>query len=144
MKKKIKEIKKVAVWLDHKQAHFIKFKKGKLVIETIESGKETQVRFKGETGIGTKLGKTRSTNQEFKQHEKLKNTLHKYYKELGKALAKYDFVYLFGPTTAKSELLNYNREHSKASGKTFVVDSTDSMTFPQMVARAKAVIGSEA
>lgn len=143
MKKKVKEVKKIAVWLDHQQAYFIKVKKEKVVVETIASGQETQVRYKGETGTGTKLGKTRSTNQEFKKHEKEKNTLLKYYKELAKAMEKYDFVYLFGPTTAKSELLNYNREHSKAAGKTFIVDSTDSMTFHQMLARAKAVIGGE-
>lgn len=143
MKKKVKEVKKIAVWLDHQQAHFIRVKKEKIVVETIASGQETQVRYKGETGTGTKLGKTRSSNQEFKKHEKEKNTLLKYYKELSKAMEKYDFIYLFGPTTAKSELLNYNREHSKAAGKTFIVDSTDSMTFPQMLARAKAVIGGE-
>ncbi len=143
MKKKVKEVKKIAVWLDHQQAYFIKVKKEKVVVETIASGQETQVRYKGETGSGTKPGKTLSTNQEFKKHQKEKNMLLKYYKELAKAMEKYDFVYLFGPTTAKSELLNYNREHSKAGGKTFIVDSTDSMTFEQMIARAKAVINGE-
>lgn len=143
MKKKHKEVKKIAVWLDHEQAHFIKLKKEKFVVETIESGQESHVRFKGETGSGTKLSKTRSTNQEYKKHEREKNNLLEYYKQLSEGIKKYDFVYLFGPTTAKKELLNHIRAEEKSGGKTFVVDSADTMTFPQMIARAKAVIGEE-
>lgn len=140
MKKKHKEVKKIAVWLDHEQAHFIKQKKEKFVIETILSEQESQLRFKGEGGKGTKLSKTRSTNQEYKKHEREKNNLLKYYKQLSAVIKKYDFVFLFGPTTAKKELLNHIRAQEKSAGKTFVVDSADSMTFPQMIARAKAVM----
>lgn len=140
-KKQHKEVHKAALWLDHSQAHLIRLRKDKVVVDTLFSEYETRVRIEGETADGTKVGKFRSSNREHTKHQKQQNQLNKYFKELAAKIAKYDFIYLFGPTTAKNQLLNHIRNEGKAKGKTYVVDSADSMTFPQMIARAKAVIG---
>ena len=141
MKKDKKERKKAGIWLDHTVAHLIKVKNGKMIVENVFSGIESNVRYKGETGTGTKLGKTRSTNREFTKHRTEENQLHAYYKTLTDIIATYDSIFLFGPSTAKKELLNWIRDKKKISGKTFIVDSAEEMSFNQMVAKVKATLG---
>jgi len=141
MKKNKKETKKAGIWLDHTVAHLIKVKNAKMVVENIFSGVESHIRYKGETGTGTKLGKTRSTNKEFGKHRREENQLHAYYKAITDYIEKYDVIFLFGPTTAKDELLNWIRDKKIISDKTFIVDSAEEMTFNQMVAKVKATLG---
>ncbi len=129
--------------MDHSHAHFIALKKDKVQVDTVVSEIEAHIRYKGETADGTKLAKKRATNNEYQKHQKEQNQLHKYYKVLADKLEKYDTVYLFGPTTAKNELLNWIRDKKKVKGKTFVVDSAEEMTFNQMVAKVKAVLGTK-
>ena len=113
MKKSKKENKKTGVWLDHAVAHFIKIKNGKVIVESIHSEAESRVRTKGETGTGTKLSSTRAINNEHNKHKREQNLLTKYYKQLAEELERFDTIYLFGPTTAKSELLNRIRATKK-------------------------------
>lgn len=141
MKKDKKEKKKVGIWLDHTVAHLIKLKKEKMVVENVFSGVESQLRYPGETATGTKLGKTRSTNKEHSKHEREQNQLHDYYKVLTGIIKKYDTIYLFGPSTAKKELMNWIRDKKQISGKTFILDSAEELTFNQMVAKVKATLG---
>ena len=141
MKKDKKEKKKAGIWLDHSVAHLIKLKNEKMVVENIFSGVETHLRYKGESGTGTKLGKTRSTNKELSKHRREENQLHEYYKTLTDSIKKYDVIFLFGPTTAKSELLNWIRDKKSVNDKTFIVDSAEEMTFNQMVSKVKATLG---
>ena len=141
MKKEKKEKKKAGIWLDHAVAHLIKVKNEKMVVENIFSGVETHLRYKGETGTGTKLGKTRSTNKEHGKHRREENQLNEYYKTLTDSIKKFDVIFLFGPTTAKAELLNWIRDKKSVSDKTFIVDSSEEMTFNQMVAKVKATLG---
>ncbi len=143
MKKTKSDNRKTGIWLDHAVAHFIRVKKGRVVVESIHSEAETEVRFKGETGTGTKLSRTRSTNKEHNKHLREQKILNKYYKQLAEKIAGYNTVYLFGPSTAKSELLNRIRADKKTVDKTFVVSSAPEMTFNQMVARVKEVLGTE-
>jgi hypothetical protein len=141
MKKSKKEKKKAGIWLDHAVAHLIKVKHEKMVVENIFSGVESQVRYKGETGTGTKLGKTRSTNKEHGKHRREENQLHQYYKTLAGIIQKYDTIYLFGPSTAKKELMNWIRDKKEISGKTFIMDSAEELSFNQMVAKVKTTLG---
>jgi hypothetical protein len=56
-------------------------------------------------------------------------------------IEKYDTIYLFGPSTAKKELMNWIRDKKQISGKTFIMDSAEELTFNQMVAKVKATLG---
>ncbi len=141
MKKEKKGTKKTGIWLDHSVAHFIKIKNDKVVVESIHSEAENMMRIKGETGTGTKLSSTRSTNNEHNKHQREQKLLNKYYKQLEEEMDRYDIIYLFGPTTAKSELMNRIHADKRMKNKTFIVSSAQQMTFHQMVARAKEVLG---
>ena len=135
--------KRLALWIDHTTAYLIRIKDGKTVVSTIESDYDPKPRIEGEKPDGGKVTAKRSTNNEYKKHRKQENQLGAFYKELTGKVQKYHIIYLFGPGTAKNELLNHIRKEASTDGKTFIVDSADTLTFPQMVARAKSVLSAE-
>jgi hypothetical protein len=129
--------KKVGVWLDHSKAYFVDFSKGPAVIETVYSDKETQMRFGGEHGNGTQMGKHRSTNNEHHQHNREQEHMHEYYHILADRLKNYDDIFLFGSTTAKDELYNNLKDDKHFAEKSITVKPADHLTENQMVAEAK-------
>ncbi len=129
--------KKTGVWLDHSKAHFIDLNDGSASIETVYSDKETNQRYSGENGRDTKLGNNRSTNSEHHQHNREKQVMNEYYRNLAKRLSSYDDILLFGSTTAKDELYNHLIDDKSFSGKTINVRSADHLTENQMVAEVK-------
>ena len=128
---------KIGLWLDHSQAHFIDHSKGPAVVETVYSDKESQERFKGEHGTGTMLGNYRSTNTEHHKHNREEEIIHTYYKILTDRLKDYDDIFLFGPTHAKDELNNLLKADMRFAGKTIYVEPADQLTENQMIARVK-------
>lgn len=128
---------KVGVWLDHTQAHFIDLSKGPAIVETTYSDKESQVRFGGETGSATRLGNNRSTNNEHHQHNREQAHMKEYYNLLTDRLKNYDDIFLFGSTTAKDELYNKLKEDKHFADKTINVRPADHLTENQMVAEVK-------
>jgi len=91
----MKTKKQLGIWMDHSVAYLTELNHDTLVTETIESKPKSQVNpndlyFKDES------------HQLNKDH----SILSAYYKKLGEAIQNFDEVLLFGPTDAKSELLN--------------------------------------
>jgi stalled ribosome rescue protein Dom34 len=64
---------------------------------------------------------------EHSMHNKEQHQTSGYYKELGKLIAQYDYVLLFGPTNAKSELLNFLRADHRFDHIKFVIKSADKL-----------------
>ena len=129
--------KKVGVWLDHAQAHFIDFSKGPASVETAFSEKESQMRYRGETGTGVQLGNNRSTNTEHHQHNREQELMHEYYNMLSDRLKNYDDIFLFGCGTAKDELYNKLKADKHFAEKIMNVRAADYLTENQMVAEAR-------
>jgi hypothetical protein len=84
----------LGIWMDHSNAHLMEFKTDPITT-TIISSRFTH-RDK-EHSIG------RSENG---MHQKQNHELTGYYKKIGEAIRNYQDVLLFGPTSAKIELLN--------------------------------------
>jgi hypothetical protein len=84
----------LAIWMDHSNAHLMEFTTVPITT-TIISSRFTH-RDK-EHSIG------RSENG---MHQKQNHELTGYYKKIGEAIRNYQDVLLFGPTSAKTELLN--------------------------------------
>ena len=84
----------LGIWMDHSNAHLMEFTTVPITT-TIISSKFTH-RDK-EHSIG------RSENG---MHQKQNHELAGYYKKIGEAIKNYQDVLLFGPTSAKTELLN--------------------------------------
>lgn len=130
-----KELKVAGVWMDHSEAFVIEPEHGK--VKHLLSPGISHVRHAGEGSDGVKLGNHRSTNNEFSKHEREQQINHTFYKELAVALHHYDNIYVFGPTTARSEFANYVKKERLLSGKNIETHPADKMTDNQMVALVK-------
>jgi hypothetical protein len=128
---------RIGLWLDHNKAHFIDLSKGLVIVETVYSDKESELRYKGESANGTLLGNNRATNNENHVHNREREIMHEYYRVLIDRLKNYDDIYLFGPTSAKDELYNKLSSDKHFADKTINVASADQLTENQMVANVK-------
>ena len=94
----MKNTKQMGIWMDHSIAHIVKLRNGKIITLTIDSQPEAleddQKIYKDES---------HSLNKE-------KRLLLAYFKKLGDIVLDNEEVILFGPTEAKSELLNFFKE----------------------------------
>ena len=129
--------KRIGVWLDHTRAHFVDISKGPAIVETAFSAKESELRYKGETGNGTQLGNNRKTNNESHIHNREQMIMDEYYKMLMDRLRNYDDILLFGPTSAKDELHNKMSADKHFASKSIHVASADQLTENQMVAQVR-------
>ncbi|MEO5602568.1 MAG: hypothetical protein ABIR06_16720 [Cyclobacteriaceae bacterium] len=86
--------KKLGIWMDHSTAHIIEFTAERAVGRTITSKFTHQVKEHA-------LSKNENLMHNSEQHQQTA-----YYKELGEIIKNYNEVILFGPTSAKAELLN--------------------------------------
>jgi hypothetical protein len=108
--------KNLGIWMDHANAHLMEF-------TTVP--------------ITTKIISSRFTREEKEQSlEKGENLMHNkeqhqqatYYKRLSEIIRNYEDVILFGPTNAKSELLNLLRADHLFEKIKIEVEQTDKMT----------------
>ena len=87
-------IKKLGIWMDHSNAHLMEFENAASGSKTVESAFAHEVKEES-------LEKGEKT-----MHHKEQQQQTAYYKQLGEVIKKYEEVLLFGPTDAKTELLN--------------------------------------
>lgn len=118
-------VNQVAVWMDHASAHLIESPSNELENPVVYSRLNHQDR---ENTVERGEKKLHNTEQQ----EELA-----YYKKIGELIRDYKEVLLFGPTEAKSELLNLLKtDHNFAEIK-FSVENTDKMTGNQEQAFVK-------
>lgn len=135
MKNKIDQ---VAVWLDHASAEIIEYHNGESVLlETIESPYDRKPRIEGEGSDVTRFGRTYSSNNEDRKHNRLQNELNSYFTDLENRVKDYKEILLFGPTNAKDQLYNRLMENKIFSAKTLAVESVDTLTENQKMAFAR-------
>jgi|SRR5579863_6544224 len=132
----------IGVWLDHAKAHFIDLSKGPASVETAYSSIEPHERFEGETGIGTKLGNNRATNNENHQHNRRQEILDQYYEMLTDRLKNYEGILLLGSSTARNELYNRLMTDKHFSGKHIHVQPAEKLTENEMVAEVRRYFSS--
>ena len=133
-----KPVKKIGLWLDHVDAHFIEMEDSQEHFETIHSGKKSLLRMKGESGNGIKMGNYRSTNNEHREQMRENEIMSDYYKDIEKRLLNYDEIFIFGASTAKDELYNLLRTNKHFDGKLIHTESSDHITKNQMIAKVRA------
>ena len=117
----MKLTKQLGIWMDHSNAHLMKLVNGIIETNNIESQSEDVVdqqhAFKDESHI---------LNKE-------QGLLSSYYKKLGDQILEYDEVLLFGPTEAKSELMNLLNVNHLFDKIKIEVKPADKMTEIQMI-----------
>jgi stalled ribosome rescue protein Dom34 len=86
--------KNLGIWMDHSNAHLMEFTTDPITTTIISS------RFTHREKEHS-IGKSENGMHQKEQHEQSD-----YYKKIGEAIKNYQEVLLFGPTNAKTELLN--------------------------------------
>ncbi len=115
-------LKKAGIWMDNASAHTFEFTDEAHKVETVESEFTSQVR-------GEVLSKGESH-----MHNKEQNKQSEFYKKLSKYILQYDEVLLFGPTNAKSELLNLLKEDHRYEKIKIEIKQSEKMSDNQMEA----------
>lgn len=116
----MKDIKQLGIWMDHSNAYLMELTNDIIVTNRVVSelsNHNTEYNFyKGEKLIHKK-----------EQHLQLN-----YYKKIGDIIKKYQSVILFGPTNAKSELLNLVKTDHLFDDIRIDVKNSGKMTEDQM------------
>jgi hypothetical protein len=108
--------KKLGIWMDHSSAHLIELTNNGMEERIIES------KF-------THDEKEASLNKsEYLMHNKEQHEQSDYYKKLGESIKPYKEVIIFGPTDAKSELLNVLRADHLFENIKIKMQPADKMT----------------
>ncbi len=107
--------KKIGIWMDHSTANFINLDKEKNNF-SIQSNftfndKESALR-----------------RSESLMHNKENHMHESYFKEIGHEILKYNHILIFGPTKAKTELLNFLNKNLHYKNIQIDVKSADKMT----------------
>ena len=120
MKKIKKHENRAGIWIDQTKAVIVHIvSDGDPIIEKIRSGVESKVRFPGETKVFARFGNAFISDQEKKQHRQ-KNEREKYFKKIISLLKQTDFIYVFGPSDARHELVNDIQKDPVQSGLLFL------------------------
>lgn len=112
----MKTKKNMGIWMDHSAAHLMEFVNNTIVTNIVTS------EFTHEEKAHA-LSKNENLMHNKEQHEQTK-----YYKKIGDAIKDCEKVVLFGPTTAKNELLNLLKEDHHFEKIKIDVKHADKMT----------------
>lgn len=111
----MKTEKKIGIWMDHAHANLMEYS-DPIQTKTISSNFTHIIKEQS-------LAKSENLMHNREQREEAE-----YYKTLGETIRNYDEVLLFGPTSAKIELLNSLRADHRFSNIKIEVEQTDKMT----------------
>ena len=122
----MKTKKQLGIWMDHSNAYLLQFTNNTIETSTIESTPENQL---NEDDLYYK--------DESHKLNKEEGLLSAYYKKIGNVIQDYDEVLLFGPTNAKTELVNTLKNDHHFNKVKIEVKSADKMTENQQQAFVK-------
>jgi hypothetical protein len=112
--------KKLGIWMDHSNAYLMELKNGAIVTDIVKSEFAKQ-----DNGYYMRYHEKSYHNKE--QHQQSV-----YYKKLRDSIRNYQEVVLFGPTDAKTELLNQLKGDHLFENIKIEVQQSDKMTESQM------------
>lgn len=117
--------KKLGIWMDHSNAHLMELTTDSVETKTIKSTFTHVVKEQS-------LGKSENLMHNKEQHQQAE-----YYNKLGEFIKGYNDVLLFGPTDAKTELLNVLRDNHLFQKIKIETKQADKMTENQQHAFVK-------
>lgn len=128
------------LWIDHKKAVIVSATGDRVTETTVESDVGPHTRYSGRAGYPTPDGPQegkgeKSYEARYGQH------LDRYYDEVISQLGQPEALLLFGPGEAKLQLKERLGRSKALSGCLVVVETTDKMTDPQIVAKVKEHYG---
>ena len=124
----MKTAKRLGIWMDHSIAHVMELTNDSIETRTIESGSKLP---KEEQNI---------KDERFMLNRE-QNQLTFFFKELSDIIKDFDDVILFGPTSAKKELLNILKKNHLFEKIKIEIKTTDKMSEKQLQAFVKEYFG---
>lgn len=125
------------IWIDSSKAIIVTLDGGKEKISEIESDLENKIYHEKEGNKGTFSGSHHS-NTENKFEERRKNETNLFLKNVLSHIKLTDELYIFGPAETKIKLeQKINTDKSFDTSKLKMVETADSMTTNQIVAKVK-------
>lgn len=112
--------KNIGIFMDHTNAHLIEY-----TIDGVQNKQMKSDFTQQDKHDSMQHGEHTANN---KEHQK--QTL--FYNDIADVIEQYNHVLLFGPTDAKTELLNSIKDNHKFENIHIVTETTDKMTAPQM------------
>ncbi len=117
--------KQLGIWMDHSSAHIMELNSDVITTEIIRSEFTPEVKTE-----------TLHKNENL-MHNKERHLQHSYYKKISEAIKDHDNVVIFGPTSAKSELVNLLKEDRHFENINIEIEEADKMTENQQHAFVK-------
>ena len=117
----------VGIWLDHKKA----------VVVIISAGHVSTKTLMSDVGQHTRYSGSQEGGGEKKYEERHSQDLDRYYDDVIVQLGEPDALLLFGPGEAKLQLKDRLGRTSVLSERIVAVESSDTLTDPQIVAKVK-------
>lgn len=133
--------KQTGIWLDFREADIIELEGGEVNVRNIESDIDTS-RPKGGAGQGGTPYGPMDKISESKYLERRKHQEKAYFEKLIAEIKSSDEVYIFGPAEAKDGLLKCIKDTSNFQPHLSGIETADSMTANQKVAKVKEFFGS--
>ncbi len=130
-------VKKLGIWVDHKEAFLVSMQGDQTAVVHIESNADSHFKPSGGwKASGTSVAQAVSKEQT--ADERLKHQLHQYYQQISAEAGKADRVYICGPGAAKTELDKEMKKEKNMHARIEAVETCDKMTEKQVVAKVKS------
>lgn len=121
----MKTNKRVGIFMDHSSAYFIQF--------PIEESNNHLLH----TAFNNASKQESAEKSEHLMHNKEQHQKNEYYEKIGEEIRKYNNVMIFGPTNAKTELLNKLKKNHLFNDIKLTLQQTDKLTENQKIAFVK-------
>jgi hypothetical protein len=129
-------MKKVGIWIDHRNAVIVTIEDGRESITTIESDIDHQPKAAGRTGNPTKWGPQAPINER-RIEENYRHQVVLFYKDVIKSIGKADQLLVMGPAQAKLEFAEELKKVADLRQVPLKVETVDKMTDPQIAAKVR-------
>jgi len=128
--------KQTGIWMDKSKAIVVTFNGGKHSIKTIQSQMDDRYNT-GDNESGSWMG-GQHLSDENKINERLKHRLELFFNEISSLIDDVHELYLFGPADTKTKFKNRLNSKKKLSFELLKVETADSMTDNQIVAKVRS------
>jgi hypothetical protein len=131
---------RVGIWIDHKKAVIVSVSADQVTAKTLESEAGPRGRYSDRAGYPT-LDGPQSGGGEKKHDRHYDQHLDRYYDEVISQLGQPEALLIFGPGEAKLQLKERLSRSRALSESILGIETTDSLTDPQVVAKVKEHYG---
>jgi hypothetical protein len=129
--------KQTGIWIDSTKAIIVTLEDGKEAVSEIQSDLENRVYHDKEGDKGSFFGSQHIDSQK-SFDERKKHQINSYFKDIISIVNDSDELYIFGPAETKTKLeQKINAEKSAIASKLKSVETADSMTSNQIIAKVK-------